>query len=201
MGSSPKECFIDKFPIIHFSEKINQLLQLHPAFSPHPTRDSNPEEKRPNAVLPMASAGVTAVHPGCLKGRADTQLTRVDSERMPPHPGVHRCVCRSGLCLLGASKARKAAPPDTPHAWGPDCKAAGVWQLHNGNKIFAAPEKRRQQSSSRPHAGPPASHSSPVCSKRAGWSRGPVMHQPSVEGAGFSFSWPPASTPRGPGAL
>lgn len=39
--SPPGECFIDKWPIIHFKEKINQLPPLNPTFSAHPVRDSN----------------------------------------------------------------------------------------------------------------------------------------------------------------
>lgn len=151
MGSSTKECFIDKLPIIHFKEKLHHLLHLHPAFSPHPICDSNPEENTPSAVLPTAPAWP-----------AVPQVPELTSR----HSGYpeHATVRRSGLC--GGSSPRGAqlrtqvsacwepvrhgaAPPDTPE-WGPECKAAGVWQLQNKNEIFVAPENRRQQSSSRP---------------------------------------------------
>lgn len=85
MGSSPKECFIDKLPIIHFKEKINFsyyscILLSHHTLSLILTL----KKKTPNAVLPMAQHGVQSTKESEVTRRH--QLTR-----------EHTTVYQSGL--------------------------------------------------------------------------------------------------------
>lgn len=73
---------------------------------------------------------------------------------MARRPSKCTGACTEAVSACWEPVRHGAAPLDTPHTWGPDHKAAGVWQLLNGNEIFVAPEKRRQQSSGQPDAGP-----------------------------------------------
>lgn len=133
---------------------------MHPAFSPHPIPDFNPEEKNAQCCSSHGTS-TDCSPPGSWKQPADTSLpestpwsTRVDSEPMARCPSKCTGVCAGAVSACWEPVRHGATPPDTPHTWGPDHKAAGVWQLLNGNEIFVAPEKRRQQSSGQPHAGP-----------------------------------------------
>lgn len=159
---------------------MNQLLHVCPAFSPHPIRDSNPEEKTPNAVPPVAPAR-TAAHPGV---RSDRRTVGLPEDTTLYCSGLRAGVGAGVLSACWEPVRHGAAPPDTLHARGPGHRLLGRGSFRMGMRSWA----KAQSQSTRGRA-------CLLLTCPLGAADGHAGAQPSVEGAGFCFSCPPPPPP------